>query len=473
MGVMDDREQLLERIARLEASVARQEALIAEQADLIARQAARIVELEDQLRRRGKKFVPKANIKPKPGVEPKPDRRTGEHRTHPGQARPEPVLPDEPNEVIPHDVTVDACPDCGGAMAPTGEFTDHLVEEIPQPRVEVHRYRRQVCRCEACGQTAVGRSDLAVPGSHVGERVKLLATYGRAHLGISLGKTCDLLRELFGLRLSTAAASGHLQWFAKQFDPVVQRLLELLRESSVVHADETGWRVNGKNTWCWCFSNPQLAIFLIEQSRSARVVQAALGDSLPGVLVTDFYAAYHAIDCRKQRCLVHLLRELAKLRDELPAATVAQHIRPLIALFQDAIALAGKRRELTAEAFAVEAEAIRRRFGSRWWRQSRNAECQRIYNRLRRHRDQLLTFLDHADVPPDNNAAERDIRSVAAARSDGGVSRTDRGAKSFAIAKSIVRTCRKNGRNFFEYALAALSTRWSNQPLPLPLADSG
>jgi hypothetical protein len=358
-------------------------------------------------------------------------------------------------------------------MQPTGEFTEHFVEEIPQPQVEVQRYRRHVCRCQSCGATAQDRGDLAVPGSHLGPRAKLLTVYGRAHLGISLGKTTDLMRELFGLRLSTAGACGHLRWFSRHFHPVVQRLLALLRESPVVHADETGWRINGRNVWCWCFSNPRLAVFLIEQRRSAAVVHAALGDSLPGVLVTDFYAAYHAIECRKQRCLVHLLRELVKLRDELPAAAVARHIRPLIDLFQDALSLAGRRAEVSPEEFATAAADLRRRLNDRWWRQSTDPDCQRIYDRLRRHRDELLVFLDEPAVPPDNNAAERDIRSVAAARSDGGVNRTAWGAQAFGVAKSIVRTCQKNGLNFFDYALSALSALSRGNPAPLPLSDSG
>jgi transposase/uncharacterized coiled-coil protein SlyX len=459
--VRDDVQALVARIAPLEALVAAQE-------EIIAGQAARIAELEGELRRRGKKFKPKPNAKTNAA---KTDRRRAPHRTHPGQARPEPVASD--NEVIHHDVEVDVCPQCGEAMFPTGQFTDHFVEDIPEPKVEVHRYRRHVCRCAQCGATATGRSDLAVPGSHVGPRAKLLTVYGRAHLGISLGKTTDLMQELFGLKLSTAAASGHLRWFSDRFDPVVEELLRILRESPVVHGDETGWRINGKNVWCWCFSNPKLAVFLIDRHRSAAVVRAALGDSLSGVLVTDFYAAYHAIDCRKQRCLVHLLRELVKLRDELPAAAVARHIRPLIELFQDAIALAGQRKTLPADQFATQAAEIKRRFSERWWRESKVPDCQRIYNRLRRHRDELLVFLDDPAVPPDNNSAERDIRSVAAARSDGGTNRTDWGAKAFGVAKSIVSTCRKSSRNFFGYALAALERLATGQPAPLPLSDSG
>lgn len=458
---MDDVKSLLARIARLERLVAAQE-------EIIAAQAARIAELEAELRRRGKKFTPKSNVEKRTV---NTDRRRAPHRKHPGQARPEPSPNDD--KLIHHDVEVDVCPQCGETMSPTGQFTDHFVEDLPEPKIEVHRYRRHVCRCAKCGATATGRNDLAVPGSHVGPRAKLLTVYGRAHLGISLGKTTDLMQELFGLKLSTAATSGHLRWFSDRFDPVVQKLLHILRESAVIHGDETGWRINGKNVWCWCFSNPKLAVFLIDQHRSAAVVRAALGESLTGVLVTDFYAAYHAIDCRKQRCLVHLLRELAKLRDELPAAAVGRHIRPLIELFQDAIALAGQRDTLPTDEFAMQAAAIRKRFDDRWWRESSEPDCQRIYDRLRRHRDELLVFLDDPAVPPDNNLAERDIRSVAAARTDGGVNRTDWGAKAFAVAKTIVRTCRKNSRNFFHYALAALETLATGQPAPLPLSDSG
>jgi hypothetical protein len=280
------------------------------------------------------------------------------------------------------------------------------------------------------------------------------------------------MQELFGLKLSTAACSGHLKWFSTRFHPVVQQLLALLRSSPVVHADETGWRINGKNVWCWCFSNPQLAVFLIDRSRSAGVVREALGDSLPGVLVTDFYAAYHAIDCRKQRCLVHLLRELVKLREELSPAQVARHIRPLIELFQEAIAVGHRRDELPAAEYARQVSEIKRRFDDRWWRQSQDRDCQRIYNRLRRHRHELLLFLDDPAVPADNTPAERDIRSVAAARSDGGVNRTDWGAAAFGVAKSVLRTCRKNRVNFFRYAQAAIAAMTNGHTPPLPLPDS-
>ncbi|WP_145254124.1 IS66 family transposase [Planctomycetes bacterium Pan216] len=344
--------------------------------------------------------------------------------------------------------------------------------DIPEPKPETHCYRRHHYRCHTCRRQVHGRADLDVPGSTVGPRVRLLSVYSRAMLGISLGKTTTLLEDLFGIRLSRAAALGHLRWFANLFDPVVRELLDLLKQAPVVHADETGWRIDGKNVWCWLFANPKIAVFLIDHHRSREVVERALGSSLPGVLVTDFYAAYHRLEAKKQRCLTHLLRDLAKLREELPARLVAKNIQPLIDLFQDAITLARRREELSPDEFASEADQIRERFDERWWRSSSDPDCQRIYDRLRRHKEELLTFLDDPAVPAEKNLAERDIRSVAAARSDGGVNRAAWSADAFAVAKTIVRTCQKNGLNFFRCALHAVTSRMPNQPLPLPISEA-
>ena len=109
-------------------------------------------------------------------------------------------------------------------------------------------------------------------------------------------------------------------------------MFELLKTEAVVHADETGWRDHrnggapGKNVWMWCFCNPRLALFLCDEHRSGEVVKRVLGESMPGVLVTDFSAADHALDCLKQKRLVHLLRELHTLRDDASSAAKADDI---------------------------------------------------------------------------------------------------------------------------------------------------
>lgn len=458
---MDDRREheLLKRIEALEAMVIE---LQARNAELMARNA----DLEQELRRRGKNYRPKPNGQSKPTGQP--DRRTKPHRKHGGVFR---TAPKVDEQTIEYQVHAETCPHCGSCdLTPTGQHQDHLIEEIPPPRVEVHRYRRHEYQCRQCQQTLLGRGEGELPRAALGPRARLVAGYARAHLGISLGKTADLLSTLFGLSVSRAGLLGHVRWTGKLCAPVVQRFLTLLRQAAVVHADETGWRINGKNVWAWCFSNSQLAVFLIDEHRSGQVIVDALGDSLPGVLVSDFYAAYNRLCCRKQRCLTHLLRELHSLREELKPTFVTRHIEPLIELFQDAFAVARRRDAMSAAELAVAKREFLDRLDDRLYCRSKDPDCERIYARLERHREELFTFLDNVRVPPDNNAAERDIRSVAAARADGGVNRSAWGATAFANVKSVVRTCQKNGRNFLGYGLELCSAVLSGAPPPLPLA---
>lgn len=213
-------------------------------------------------------------------------------------------------------------------------------------------------------------------------------------------------------------------------------------------------------------------MFLIDRHRSADVVKRALGDSLPGVLVTDFYAAYGRIECRKQKCLVHLLRDLHALRDELSRHHVRKYVQPLITLLQDAIELSKQRDQMSGRTYQTACRQIDSRLETIIWRKPRQPDCRRINKRLVRHRFELLTFLEVAEVPADNNLAERDIRSVVAARHDGGLNRSDWGAAAFATWKSVIGTCRKNGSNFLEYGLSVLRARAAASPLPLPLDSS-
>jgi transposase len=133
----------------------------------------------------------------------------------------------------------------------------------------------------------------------------------------------------------------------------------------------------------------------------------------------------------------------------------------MMTLLQDAIALHKSRSALSAKAFEKARDDLESRLDALIFTAPKQADCRRINHRLVRYRFDLLRFLEVADVPPDNNLGERDIRSVAATRSDGGVNRSESGAKAFANIKSIVRTCQKHSRNLLNH----LSI---HDPLPLP-----
>jgi len=278
------------------------------------------------------------------------------------------------------------------------------------------------------------------------------------------------LHDFFGLTVSRAGLLGHLRWGGTLFEPVVDELLERLRNSPVVQGDETGWRINGQTAWAWCFRDPKLAIFLIDKQRSHDVIVRVLGESFAGTLVSDFYAAYNGLECTKQRCLVHLLRELAKLREEIPWQSVRAFIQPLIVLLQDAIQLGKDRPQYTQAAYTEARAAIQDRFEQLMLNcHSTNRDCVRIWKRLFKHCDELFTFLDDPRVPADNNGSERDIRSLAAARNDGGVHRAEWSAAAFTRIKSVIVTSLKNGLRFIHYGLDAVRAQLKGDPMPLPL----
>ena len=110
---------------------------------------------------------------------------------------------------------------------------------------------------------------------------------------------------------------------AQRAQPAVAAILDRIRASPVVHADETGWREDGANGYVWTFSTPTERYFL-RRGRGKAVVDEALGESFSGVLVSDCYAAYHHYDGPKQRCWAHLLRDIHDLVAALPQGHLAK-----------------------------------------------------------------------------------------------------------------------------------------------------
>jgi hypothetical protein len=73
-------------------------------------------------------------------------------------------------------------------------------------------------------------------------------------------------------------------------------------------------------------------------------------------------------------------------------------------------------------------------------------------------------------VPADKNGTERDIRSLAAARSDSGTHRADWSAAAFARLKSVIVTGMKNQVRFIRYGIKVVRAKVRGERLPLPLA---
>jgi Transposase IS66 family len=71
------------------------------------------------------------------------------------------------------------------------------------------------------------------------------------------------------------------------------------------------------------------------------------------------------------------------------------------------------------------------------------AEERRLQKRLIKHKDWIFTFMDYADVPPDNNSSERAIKAAKLKDKVSGGFRSVPGATRFAQLLSLTQTLRK------------------------------
>ena len=151
---------------------------------------------------------------------------------------------------------------------------------------------------------------------------------------------------------------------------------------------------------------------------------------------------------RKQKCLPHLLRDLKRTQHyHKPDGDWPAFSKQLRRLVRDSILLSKRRKELSAKAFASRRHwldvRLRELLGQPW----EQRRTRRLVKRLRRHSTELFTFLDHPEVPFDNNHAERQIRPAVIARKNSDANGSEDGAETQAILMSDFRTLKQRGHN--------------------------
>jgi transposase len=416
------------------------------------------------------------------GMQPphkKPNRATGRKKRpgrkpgHPGSRRPRPARVDRQVE---HRAEV--CPRCGGPLCRCQETRTRYTEDIPeiQPVVTEHVIHRDWCpQCRTKVEPVVPD---ALSGATLGNRVLTLSAW----LHYALGNTLSQIVEVFNFHLQIKLTPGGLlrMWYrlAEILYPWYEQIRREALDSSVLHADETGWRVNGKTHWLWCFANSMSSFFLIDRSRGSPALRKFFHEEFGGTLVSDFWGAYNAVVCAKrQACLVHLLRDLEHVdKYKTPGADWPAFAKQLRRLLGDAIRLWYRRDEHSAETYASRRARIGVRLTTLIETVQECKQAKRLIKRLRRHQNDLFTFLDQPGVPFENNLAERSIRPAVIIRKNSYGNRSQHGADTQAILMSIFFTLKKRGHNPVKVICNALNnylTTGQLPPLPQMAAADG
>jgi transposase len=348
------------------------------------------------------------------------------------------------------------CPECGSTLADPTEHRFRLVEDIPetQPEVTEHRIPRQWC--PGCRMLVEPPVLDAMPGARFGHRLVALTAWLHYGLGTTLSQVIAVLQHHMQFELSRGGLMDAWRRLAGVLAAWYAEIEKEVKQSGVLHGDETGWRVNGSTRWLWCFSTKRATYYLIDRSRGSPALSKFFTSAFDGVLVTDFWAAYGAVECAaRQACLPHLFRELDKTDEADRTEAWAAFSKKLKRLLRDAVRL-GRRDDLSDDRFASRRARLDQRLAGLFDAPTENRNVNRLQKRLRRYQDALFTFLDHPGVPSDNNHAEREIRPAVIMRKNSLCNRSENGANVQAILMSVYRTLKLRGRDPLDTIVAAL-----------------
>jgi len=358
-----------------------------------------------------------------------------------------------------------ACPECGTAVGkPIREHT-RLIEDVPPvtPLVTAHTIHGYWCR--SCKKIVTPKVTAALPRSSLGLRFVVYTAWLHYLVGVSVGNCVKIAAVSWGFPVSPGGLTLAWKNLAMVLESQYNAIGQTIRASAVLHADETGWRINGVTCWLWAFATRQYCYYLIDPRRGAVVVKQVLGTLFGGILITDFWGAYNAIEAlAKQRCYFHMFTELVKV-DKLNASATWKRFRKKLSRFlKDAVRLGEKRQEHSSPTYARRKAKLHKRLDELIAAAFEDADAKRLIKRLRRHRDEMLTFLDHEGVSPYNNHAEQQMRTAVHTRKVSQQNRSLQGAKAHAIFLSLFRSAQLQRINPVEYVLQLARDEISAQP---------
>jgi hypothetical protein len=309
-----------------------------------------------------------------------------------------------------------------------------------------------------------------MPNADIGHRTVVLSAFLHYSVGVSIGQVQQLLDGQFQTHLSAGGLVDAWQRLATVLEPWYVQIAEEAKASAVLHADETGWRMNGRTWWLWCFANRTTCYYMIDPSRGSAALERFFAEAFDGVLITDFWPAYNGLCAQdKQRCLVHLLRELEKVDEHNASVEWRAFAKKLRRLLRDGIRLR-KQPDFSPQEHAQRIRRIDSRLQALAGMEYADADARRLAKRLERHTDELFTFLDYPDVTFDNNLAERMIRPAVILRKISQSNRSEKGAAAQAVLMTVFRTLKLRGHDPLASIVSALRAYLTDGTLPpLPI----
>jgi transposase len=341
------------------------------------------------------------------------------------------------------------------------------VFDMPQPIIAVteHHLHRKICpHCKAVNKATAPHSAPA-PISY-GENIKAFAVYLHHGQLLPEDRLGGLFKDIFGLELCPQTLVSCGVRLAEKLEPWYDDLQGQMNKAAVRHADETGFRIDGKTAWLHSLSTALATLYRPDTKRGA--IPSGLKG---GVLVHDHFKPYFTLtDVDHALCGAHLLRELKALWQEkeqwawlmyrhlqrlsrLVKRPVSKHTQTRFVQFYRAIVQRGLAFHEAQPPFALKPKT-----GKTAKRTGHN-----LLIRLRDFEGDVLRCLFDPSVPFSNNLAERDIRMMKVKQKISGGFRSMHGAQTFATIRSLLSTATKQNLN----PLQTIKNAFAGQPPPI------
>jgi transposase len=328
------------------------------------------------------------------------------------------------------------CPFCGDKLDFKEIRKRTVIESEPvKPKRLLYKMHHKVCR--RCGKIVRPRLTNVLPKSLYGNQLTSQATVMHYFHGVPMGRITEMLDINMGSLVNLFhRLSGY-------FAPAMETLKEQYRKSQVRHADETGWRVDGQNSYVWLFCTEKISLFYFERTRSASVPRKVFGEKkLHGVLVVDRYNAYNKIMVHIRYCYAHLLRDVEGLEKEFSDnQEVKAFVSVLAPLLSEAMHL--RNQPISDKQYYRKAKEIQRKIIETSRSPAQHLGIRAIQDIFNSNEHRLYHWVKNRDVPPDNNRAERDLRPTVIARKVSFGTSSDAGSKTRSVLMSVLHTLNK------------------------------
>jgi transposase len=368
---------------------------------------------------------------------------------------------DNPDCVIPLFVTSCSC--CADlSNLPVSSYDSRQVFELPEPELEVIEYKSEIKICPQCGQTAKAPFPEGVNAPvQYGPRFRGMLVYMQNQHFIPADRLSQLVADLYGASISVATILDASSRSYNNLALFEESLVDILAESEVLHADESGVRTAKKLYWLHSASTEALTFYGVHEKRGTKAMDDfKILPDFKGRLIHDFWKPYLSYDCEHGLCNAHHLRELTFLFEQ-QKQTWAKKMFDLLVNMNNFVGeqssqLTHEQKEPWLKQYheilsaGWEANPLPEKPPKKKKGRPAKTKAQNLLTRLKDFEDSVLAFLHDINVPFTNNLAEQDIRMIKVRLKISGCFRTVKGAEHFARIRSYFSTARKQGRNILD-----------------------